>query len=299
MTYTKTSFVSIIIPTFKDWNRLSTCLEALNRQTYGSENFEIIVVNNDPNDNISEAFRLPVNCLYLTEAKEGSYAARNKALKHVKGSIIGFTDSDCVPDEEWISNAVELLSANSDVFRIGGAIDIFFKDPLKPTAVELYETVFAFQQEVYVQKYLTCVTGNLFSRRIVFDSIGAFNDELLSGGDFEWGKRASKASFKIVFSNNVVINHPARYRFSELATKSRRVAGGHYHNHERHKKIGFFYISLIKKLIPVPNEIKSIFLHKNLSLWEKLKVFSIRYRLQLIYNLTLLKLKNGRQAERF
>jgi glycosyltransferase involved in cell wall biosynthesis len=293
------SFVSIIIPTFKDWKRLSGCLTALEKQTYGLENFEIIVVNNDPKDIISKTFILPKNCFYLTEGKPGSYSARNTALKQAKGSIIGFTDSDCIPDEAWISNAVELLSANEDIFRIGGAIDIFFRDSFKPSAVELYETVFAFQQETYVKKYLTCVTGNLFAKRSVFDSIGAFDDNLLSGGDFEWGKRASIAGFKIVFSDRVVINHPARYKFSELATKSRRVAGGHYHTHENKKGTVLFYISLIKKLIPLPTEISSIFLKSTLNFRDKCKVFLIRYRLQLIYSITLLKLRNGHQAERF
>jgi glycosyltransferase involved in cell wall biosynthesis len=299
LTYTQTSFVSIIIPTFRDWKRLSLCLTALEQQSYGLENFEIIVVNNDPNDIIPETLKLPINCIYLTEGKPGSYAARNTALRQAKGSMIGFTDSDCVPDRAWILNAVDILSRDENLYRIGGAIDIFFKDPLKPLAVELYDFVFAFQQETYVNNYLTCVTGNLFTKQSVFSSIGTFDDNLLSGGDFEWGKRASTAGFKIIYSDEVIINHPARYNFSELATKSRRVAGGHFHTHEVKKGTVLFYISLIKKLIPVPKEIKAIFSNSKLTALEKCKVLVIRYRLQLIYNLALFRLKNGQQAERF
>lgn len=43
-------FVSVIIPTYHDWDRLKKCIEALKIQTYPSDLFEVIIVNNDPAD---------------------------------------------------------------------------------------------------------------------------------------------------------------------------------------------------------------------------------------------------------
>lgn len=292
-------FVSIIIPTYKDWQRLSLCLKALEEQSYPLACFEVIVVNNNTYDSIPDDFVKPSNCTILTEGKAGSYAARNSGLALATGRYIGFTDSDCKPDRNWIKNAVNTFLLDSTVQRIGGRIDIFPKVAGKFNSVELYETVFAFQQDLYIREYGTCVTGNLFTTRVAFDSIGLFNDSLMSGGDFEWGNRARGANLKIMFGNNVIVNHPARYTFEDLAQKSRRVAGGHYKTHEEKKEALRFYLSLIRKLIPVRREVELIFSKQHLSIEKKLTVFYIRYRLQLIYNYTLLNLRMGRSAERF
>jgi cellulose synthase/poly-beta-1,6-N-acetylglucosamine synthase-like glycosyltransferase len=41
-------FVSVIIPVYNNLERLKTCLEALEEQTYPRNLYEVIVVNNDP-----------------------------------------------------------------------------------------------------------------------------------------------------------------------------------------------------------------------------------------------------------
>ena len=40
--------VSVIIPVYRDWARLRSCLDALERQTIGPDAFEIILANNEP-----------------------------------------------------------------------------------------------------------------------------------------------------------------------------------------------------------------------------------------------------------
>lgn len=91
-------YVTIIIPAYHDWYRLSLCLNALAKQTYPHNKFEVIIINNDADDQVSADFVLPENCKIIVEEKSGSYAARNTGLKIAKGEIIGFTDSDCIPN---------------------------------------------------------------------------------------------------------------------------------------------------------------------------------------------------------
>jgi len=94
-------FVSVIIPTYRDWNRLKLCVNALKNQTYPKNRFEAIVVNNDPADPCPYC-PLPDNFVLTTEGKPGSYAARNAGIKIAKGDILAFTDSDCIPYSDWI-----------------------------------------------------------------------------------------------------------------------------------------------------------------------------------------------------
>lgn len=92
---------------------------------FSKNNFEVIIVNNDPNDSIPLELILPDNMIIINESKPGSYAARNSAMKIAKGNILAFTDSDCIPDKDWLNNAYKYFKNNiSD--RVGGKIDLFY-----------------------------------------------------------------------------------------------------------------------------------------------------------------------------
>ncbi|OJX30065.1 MAG: hypothetical protein BGO86_05860 [Chryseobacterium sp. 36-9] len=220
----KSILVSVIIPTYKDWDRLKLCLDALYSQSYDQEQFEILVVNNDPNDSFNQNFAfLNKNVTFLDEKKTGSYAARNKALTVATGKYVGFTDSDCIPDKNWIKNAVKIFENKPEVDRIGGKIKLFY--PNKNVSIaDLYDETYAFPQKDYVEGGFA-VTGNLFVRMKVLDN-NYFDEELESGGDLKWGLNSTKKGFSIVYSPDVLINHPTRSTVEELVRKMKRVGKG-------------------------------------------------------------------------
>ncbi|WP_299823022.1 glycosyltransferase family A protein [uncultured Pontibacter sp.] len=270
-------FVSIIIPTYNDWGRLSICLEALEKQSYPSAFLEIIVVNNNPSDTQPCKYKLPHNCTLIDEAKPGSYAARNAALQLAKGEVIGFTDSDCVPDKDWIRNAVTFLEKHKEVQRVGGAVEIFFSTS-KPSKVELYDKLFAFPQEAYV-KAGNAVTANMFTYKYVFDEIGMFNASLMSGGDYQWGMLAHKNGYKIGYAPDAIVKHPARPSIKELVIKAKRVGKGQAKfKTSKRKSIYKQAISIAKLIKPRTWEIKSIFQQgKSMSISNKLFLVFLRH----------------------
>ncbi len=71
-------------------------------------------------------------------------------------------------------------------------------------------------------------TANMIAHRDVFDTAGLFREDMRSGGDAEWGHRASSLCFPIAYAANVTVYHPARNSMAELVQKARREAGGHY-----------------------------------------------------------------------
>jgi GT2 family glycosyltransferase len=109
---------------------------------------------------------------------------------------------------------------------VAGRIQVFPADPLHPTPVECYEMLFAFPQESYVRRHHFGVTANLLVQRSVFDTVGPFNASLMSGGDSEWGRRASASGHRIEYAPHCVIHHPARRHWKELATKLERTVAG-------------------------------------------------------------------------
>lgn len=198
---------------------MQTCLAALAAQTYPQERFEVVVVNNDPMDPPPD-FHVQENVLLAEESKPGSYAARNRGLALARGEIIAFTDADCVPTPTWLESAVRMLLQGHQ--RLAGRVELFYRgERLSPA--ELHEREFAFDQRNFAEQGGTAATANMIAWRAIFDKVGGFDEHLLSGGDMEWGWRAQKAGFPIVYAPSVVVRHPARHSVRELWLRQKRI----------------------------------------------------------------------------
>ncbi|AEL26817.1 glycosyltransferase [Cyclobacterium marinum] len=268
--------ISVIIPTYHDWKRLAMCVDALVCQTFPKNNFEVIIVNNDPNDSIPLELILPDNMIIINESKPGSYAARNSAMKIAKGNILAFTDSDCIPDKDWLNNAYKYFKNNiSD--RVGGKIDLFYLAD-KKTMAECYEAAYAFRQKRNVNQKKVSVTANLFVNRKVFQLIGVF-DEVMSGGDIDWNRRASLQNVSIVYGEDVIINHPARDSLEELKRKKIRVFQGikkiQKQSFKDHLKNVFYPFLLFYIFVITDN--KPIFDAKELNFFDKMRAFVVKF----------------------
>lgn len=280
-------FVSIIIPTYRDWLRLSLCLDALLLQSYPQNSFEILVVNNDPADRPPHDYRMPANSILIDEDSPGSYAARNTGLKMSKGEIVGFTDSDCIPDKNWLQNAIDIFlkDNNRDVGVVTGKIELFYINPHKLTAAEVYEKHTAFPTEAYA-KGGHCVTANWFSYKSVIDMYGPFNANLKSGGDMALSKAISQ-DLKIVYSANVIINHPARSSRKEITKKMVRVLGGKYEDKYKRRAAPLLkgmvrsafqrWKSVIKlsPKIPLSESLKMLSMHNSIILGNVIESFNL------------------------
>lgn len=290
-------YVSIIIPAYHDWYRLSLCLDALAKQTYPHNKFEVIIINNDPDDQVPAGFVLPENCKIIVEEKSGSYAARNTGLKIAKGEIIGFTDSDCIPDYNWIKNAVNYLINNKACSRIGGNILVFYKSS-KPTIVEQFNNVYSFPQKWHVSKHGTSVTANLFTYKYLFDKVGYFDETLMSIGDSRWAKLAGQAGYKLDYAEDVIVRHPAR-NFSDLAKKERRIGGAEGITWRKNPTIlkslyHFFRSFRLKK-----KELRFLaFQGGNLNIATKISLFTIKYYLDGVRSYERLKVQLGKKPNR-
>jgi glycosyltransferase involved in cell wall biosynthesis len=217
--------VSIIIPVYND-PRLATCLECLKGQTLGSDRFEVLVIDNGSDAPPSELVARYPFARLDTESTPGSYAARNRGLELATGSVMAFTDSDCVPSAEWLATGLAAIESEEGVVAVGGRVDVFPHDAQRPTAVELFDIAFAFDQERTLRERGFAVTANLFVPRAAFERVGLFNEELLSGSDGEWCHRAAELGIPTRYCADAAVAHPARSRLAQIIRKRRRVVGG-------------------------------------------------------------------------
>ena len=98
--------VSIIIPTFNGASRIGNCLDALLKQTVGRD-AEILVVNDGSTDNTADVVARYSGVRCITQLNSGPAAARNRGNLEARGTIILFTDDDCVPMSDWLTVMTE------------------------------------------------------------------------------------------------------------------------------------------------------------------------------------------------
>lgn len=221
--------VTVIVPVYNDVERLRMCLVALATQDYDGD-FDIVVADNASTDDIATA--IPggdPRFVVVREMKRGSYAARNAAVRQATGSVLAFTDADCIPRSDWLTNAVSTLIDEADpTDAVGGAINLLYRHPAGPTTgPELFEySEGGFDQELYVSKLHFSATANLVVWRRVFNAVGEFDPSLQSGGDLEWGQRLHKMGLRMNYSSRAVVDHPSRPSWSQLTAKTLRIANG-------------------------------------------------------------------------
>lgn len=253
--------ISIVIPYYKDFERLLSLLESLEGQSLEKANWEVILVNNDPESplvllsDISNTYPLQI----LDEKMPGSYVARNTGIKEARGKIIVFTDSDCLPDRDWLKNALELFSQdfNNEIGILTGPIPLFFKEPQCLTDAEVYEKYTGFTTEAYAREG-HAITANWFSYKSVLEEFGCFNAKLKSNGDSELSGKINQ-KYKIVYRENILVRHPARHLTSDLVNKYQRLLGGTYTRRYRGKKAAFRWFFLDFVLRRYRFAIKKIF----------------------------------------
>jgi GT2 family glycosyltransferase len=223
--------ISVVVPTWNRAEKLAKCLEALSDQSHAS--YEIVVVDNNSDEDVRAVCARFPKVRYCFESRVGSYAARNTGIKHSRGDVLAFTDSDCAPSREWLENALtRLRETGADI--VGGKIAYAAAGGRGLNIYEIFEEkmVRHDDQEAFVKKNYAA-TANLVTHRRVLEATGLFDENVRSLGDIEWCLRAHEKGFSIVYAEKAVVWHPRRSTHSEIVKKVRRMVGGRQQSRKR------------------------------------------------------------------
>jgi len=220
-------YVSVVVPVYDHGDHLARTLRALADQNYPGE-WEIVVVDNGSGVGLEDVVAGHPRARLVHEARVGSYAARNRGVQEARGEILAFTDADCRPEPGWLAAGAAALLADPACGLVAGRIDVEVGDPRRPSAAELYESVVAFSQREYVERWQFGATANVFTRREVFERVGRFDESLYSLGDRDWGRRVFEAGYAQRYAEAARVRHPARRSVGALLRRARRMAGGYY-----------------------------------------------------------------------
>jgi glycosyltransferase involved in cell wall biosynthesis len=101
-----TPYFSLIIPSYNRPTQLAACLEAVSRQEYPCDRYEVIVVDDGsetPTAPFVEPFRSRIALRLIIQQNSGPAAARNNGAAAANGRFLVFTDDDCRPSPDWLA----------------------------------------------------------------------------------------------------------------------------------------------------------------------------------------------------
>jgi glycosyltransferase involved in cell wall biosynthesis len=210
--------ISVIIPHLNQPDSLDACLRSLEAQSLDRILFEIIVVDNGSEAPPREVVARHPGARLLRESQAGPGPARNAGTRSATGDVFAFIDADCRAHPDWLRNALRTLHSSPTGTILGGDVRIWRNEDEDFTAIEAYESVFAYRFKLYIEQHGFSGTGNLVLFRADFEKVGRFAG-IDVAEDMEWGQRACSAGFRFRYVPEMIVFHPARRSLQELYAK--------------------------------------------------------------------------------
>jgi glycosyltransferase involved in cell wall biosynthesis len=271
--------ISVIVPFLNASQHLGNCLQALVGQQV--QDLEIILVDNgsiDCSADIAQEFisNHPESRIILLEEKTpGASAARNSGARKAQGVWLIFTDADCVPDSEWVSDFKKEINKNDSVGALAGCIRPAQSDRIVSRFLGMF--TLPGNETDSLHSGTTLMEGlfpsaNLAVRRDIFNLIGGFTESLRFGEDHDLCYKIYKSGYKIKAITNAVVRHIHRTTLIGLAKQS--FGFGTAHPYElRHFTSGAIILS--SPLIQVNRPCKGIYIWIDMNQADKKLLISL------------------------
>jgi len=219
--------VSVIVPAYNCEKTISQTLKGILAQNYSGP-FEVIVVDDGSSDATATVVKSFEQIKYIRQENRGPASARNRGLKESSGETVFFTDSDCVPEVDWISKAIVHFS-KPETAVVAGSYGIINAKNLLARCIHK-EIIFRHERRMpaFPKSF---GSYNFCARKKILEAVGGFNEEypLASGEDNDLSYKISKHGYKIYFEKNSRVHH--RYPQQLL----RYLVGQHRHGFWRVK----------------------------------------------------------------
>jgi len=194
---------SVVIGVHNRWGALERCLDSL--LASNERSFEIVVVDDASTDDTRQRIeeyaekndQTDIQIVHLPE-NLGAAGARTAGIRHARGTIVCFIDSDCTVKADWLD---QVLAAFEDgqVGAVSGMV-------IDECRSNLFERAFAGETR-YDRKPHTLIETNMAMRRELaekysFDTVLVYGGE---GDDVAW--RLRRAGWKLGFARRAVVHH--------------------------------------------------------------------------------------------
>ncbi|MGZ5255961.1 MAG: glycosyltransferase [Flavisolibacter sp.] len=229
-------FISVIIPARNEAINLPVLLDALKKQSYPSELFEVLVVDDfseDATPSIVQSFPLP-NLRLLKPSVESGLSSKKKAIEagvfHARGELIVTTDADCLPGTNWLRTLAALYVENDAAFIAAPVKYFSSRAPLQIFQILDFITLQGITAaSVHLDFHDMCNGANLAYKKSAFLKVNGFEgiDSVATGDDMLLMHKIRKATPGKVFylkNDDAIVQTDAMPGWKEFMMQRKRWA---------------------------------------------------------------------------
>jgi len=196
-------FISIIIPVHPDEEQVKV-LDSIQNINYPKDKIEVHIMTGP-----------------------GPAKQRNIGIKKAKGEFLGFVDSHCEVDSNWILQAIEHFK-DERVAIVGGPALIKNNEPLFCKCVGVavgsffgtagmrkrYKALGLHPQKTDEKSLILC---NLFARKSILEAEGAFDERLFPNEENELMTRLADRGYLLIYDPKIFVYHGQKSNLKELS----------------------------------------------------------------------------------
>ncbi len=246
--------LSVIIAAKNEQKNIISLLQALAKQNYPKDNYEVIIADDNSTDETAEIVKTFIKdnenfkYIHVTDRHYPEIKGKKKALTagiaQSKYSILVFTDADCLPKENWLQSINRNFT--DDVDFVAGYSPLLFDDDSLLGKLKNLErsSIFAVTAGSFgLNIPLTCTARNMAYRKSLWEEVNGFIGihDVLSGDD----------DLMLLKSRH----HIRKYRFcfdlDSVVESNEHKTGNQHLNQEIRRASKFKYYPLYIKLLTV------------------------------------------------
>jgi GT2 family glycosyltransferase len=215
--------LSVIVPTYRQADKLAICLNALLNQTLEPNAYEVIVVDDGSGDNtasITDRYAFAPARVRLIEhsVNQGQATARNTGASIAEGDLILFLDGDLRASENYLKTHVNMHEScpNEKLVVVG---DIFYnrESMANSNFARFMNSRYLGQRSEKVTRRIDfnnlpaafCGSGLISLSRATFRNVGGFDQKFRAYGleDLEFAIRVLASGARAVFARGAHVEH--------------------------------------------------------------------------------------------
>ncbi len=199
--------ISVIVPLYNAEKTVVNALNSIKAQTIGTENFEIIIINDgsmDKSKMIVESYQKEnpeIDIKFVEQPNGGVSKARNTGLKLAKGSYIALLDAD----DEWLPEKIErqLAYLQNENLKID-----FLATRRNGNEILLPYKVINNLAEITFSKLLIrneAQPSTVVFKRKILENTGFFNDDQRHAEDLNYWMKISQNNTMYILNESLLI----------------------------------------------------------------------------------------------
>ncbi len=240
-------FITIIIPAYNEEKYIGKCLEEWVNQDYPKDRYEILVYDGISTDRTAEIIkefeeRYPDLIKYRENPRRRQVYAFNMGIRDARGEFFIIFGAHAYPERDFLRKSVETFLKVKEhepkLAGVGGKIEKLYENRLAKLVALIYSSPLSGASTFWYKEkkhFAKTVAFALYDKKIA-EKIGGFDEDMLTGNDFEFNLRIIRKGYKLFFSPEIKSHYFARsawkgffkQTFNYGAVKSMAIRKGYF-----------------------------------------------------------------------